>query len=68
VALWNQSGNAPDVSGCGGKCFKVKYLGVFYVTGYNTVTNAVTGYFSTMSASGAFSPTPGPIQTIALVK
>lgn len=68
VALWNESGNAPDVSGCGGKCFKVKYLGVFYVTGYNNVTNAVTGYFSTMSAAGAFSPVPGPIQTIALVK
>ena len=68
AALWDVSGDAPGTSGCGGKCFHVKYMGVFFVTGYDTVNDAVTGYFQTMSAAGEFSTAPGPIQTIALVK
>jgi Flp pilus assembly protein TadG len=69
VAMWDTFGNAPgQSSSCGGKCFHVKYMGVFYVTGYDTGTDAVTGYFSTMAASGGFTVNPGPITTIALVR
>jgi len=69
VGMWDIAGNAPGQSaGCGGKCFHIKYMGVFYVTGYDTGTDAVTGYFSTMAASGGFTTSPGPITTIALVK
>jgi len=69
VALWDTYGNAPGASsGCGGKCFHVKYLGVFYVTQYNTSTNAVVGYFQTMANSGSLSTTPSPIKMFALVQ
>jgi Flp pilus assembly protein TadG len=69
VAMWDTFGAAPgNPSGCGGKCFHVKYMGVFYVTGYDTVNDAITGYFSTMNNAGPFSPSPGPIEMRALVK
>jgi len=69
VAMWDQSGNAPGVSGCGGKCFRVKALGVFYVMRYNTGSDAVEGYFQTLSeVGGGFVPAPGAIEMNALVR
>lgn len=69
VALWDRFGDAPHYStGCGGKCFHIKYMGVFYVTGYDTATDAVMGYFSTMNSAGPFSVAPGPIEMRALVQ
>ena len=70
IALWDQSGDAPHFnSGCGGKCFHVKYMGVFYVTGYNESTDAVKGFFQTMSdPGGGFVAAPGPVGKNALVR
>jgi Flp pilus assembly protein TadG len=70
VAMWAETGNAPHFpSGCGGKCFKIKYLGIFYVSGYNTTTNAIQGYFSgLLNAAGGFVNAAGPIQKNALVQ
>jgi Flp pilus assembly protein TadG len=67
VALWDQAGNAPGVS-CGGKCFHVKYMGVFYVTQWDDVNKAVVGYFQTMDSDGGFVAAPGPIIKRALVQ
>lgn len=72
MTMWATSGNAPGVSGCGGACFLVKYIGVFAVTGYTKGTGSnpdgVTGYFSALVTSGQFSGTPGPVKRIALVQ
>jgi Flp pilus assembly protein TadG len=46
--------------------FRVKYVGVFRVTGY--ASGGIVGYFRAMNADGAFSPKPGPVQKTALVK
>ena len=67
LALWAESGNAPGASGCGGKCFLVKYIGVFYVTEY-VKGDGVRGYFSTLATQGRFSPLPSLIKKIALVQ
>jgi hypothetical protein len=67
LALWAESGNAPGASGCGGKCFLVKYIGVFYVTEY-VRGDGVRGYFSTLATQGRFSPLPSLIKKIALVQ
>lgn len=72
IAMWASYGDAPGTTGCGGKCFLVKYLGVFAVTGYTKATggnpDGVTGYFSSLLSSGSFSGAPGPIKKIALVQ
>jgi Flp pilus assembly protein TadG len=68
AAMWDTVGNAPGVSGCGGKCFHIKYMSVFYVTGWDDAAGAVTGYFKTMAAAGPFTTVPGPVRTIVLVK
>lgn len=72
IAMWASFGNAPGTTGCGGKCFLIKYLGVFAVTGYTKATggnpDGVTGYFSSLLSSGSFSGAPGPIKKIALVQ
>jgi len=68
AALWDNVGNAPGTSGCGGKCFHIKYMGVFFVTGYDDTNNAVTGFFKTMSSAGGFVAKPGPILRMALVQ
>jgi hypothetical protein len=70
IALWDQSGNAPHFSsGCGGKCFHVNYMGVFYVTGYDDASDSVTGYFQSMSdPGGGFIASPGPVGKNALVR
>ena len=67
IALWAESGNAPGASSCGGKCFLVKYVGVFYVTEY-VKDDGVVGYFSTLATQGRFSPLPSLIKKIALVQ
>jgi hypothetical protein len=70
--MWASYGDAPGTTGCGGKCFLIKYLGVFAVTGYTKATggnpDGVTGYFSSLLSSGSFSGAPGPIKKIALVQ
>lgn len=72
IAMWASYGDAPGVNGCGGKCFLIKYIGVFAVTGYVKGTglqaDGVTGYFSSLASSGAFTPNPSPIKKIALVQ
>lgn len=67
VALWAESGDAPHASGCGGKCFRVQYVGVFNVTAYLKDEGA-RGYFTSLAAHGRFSPIPSLIKTIGLVK
>lgn len=67
VALWAESGTPPGASGCGGKCFLVKYVGVFYVTEY-VKGDGVKGYFTTLATQGRFSPLPSLIKKIALVQ
>lgn len=68
IAIWSVYGNAPKYpSGCGGKCFQVKYLGVFAVREFDT-TNGVRGYFSSLVSAGQFTGAPGPIKKIALVR
>lgn len=68
MALWANVGNAPNYpSGCGGKCFQVKYLGVFAITGYDK-NNGVYGYFSSLLSSGQFMGVPGPVKRLALVQ
>jgi hypothetical protein len=67
IAMWAESGNAPGTSGCGGKCFLVKYVGVFYVTEY-VKGEGVQGYFTSLATQGRFSPIPSLIKKIALVQ
>ncbi len=67
IALWAVSGDAPGASGCGGKCFLVKYVGVFYVTEY-VKGEGVRGYFTSLATQGSFSPIPSLIKKIALVQ
>ena len=60
------NGPADDCTGC----FHVKYVGVFYVTGYNHSGNSINGYFGglTTAASSGFTPKPGPISKNAPVQ
>jgi len=67
IAMWAESGNAPRASGCGDKCFLVKYVGVFYVTEY-VKDEGVRGYFTSLATQGRFSPIPSLIKKIALVQ
>ena len=72
VAIWDSFGASPhgycSASG-NGACYHVKYIGIFYITGYNHSTNSVKGYFSAMGdPTGGFSPKVGPIQKTALVQ
>jgi Flp pilus assembly protein TadG len=67
TAIWDTYGNGPG-GHCSG-CYHVKYMGIFYVTGYNKATNSVTGYFSALTAAaGGFVAKPGPISKNALVQ
>lgn len=70
VAIWDTYG--PSTNGNCSGCYHVKYMGVFYVTGYQgPPQNNVTGYFSALTASpqaGGFSASPGPISKNALVR
>ena len=73
AAIWDRAGTAVDangntVSGCGGKCFHVKYLGEFSILGYSNSVKSIYGYFNTMTTAGGFTDAPGPVQVIALVK
>lgn len=72
VAIWDTFGASPHgyCSATGNSaCYHVKYVGIFYVTGYNHSGNSVKGYFSAVGdPTGGFSPKIGPIQKTALVK
>lgn len=67
VAIWDTYGNSPH--GYCSSCFHVKYMGVFYVTGWNgPPNNQVTGYFSSLGTDATgFVAKPGPITKNALV-
>jgi len=73
VALWDTFGASPHgfcAATGNNACYHVKYIGVFYVTGYNHSGNSVKGYFSSVgdpSASG-FTTSSAPIQKNALVQ
>lgn len=67
IAIWSDFGDPPGASGCGGKCFKVRYLGVFAVTGFKK-DEGVYGYFSALASTGTFSPLPSPVKKIGLVQ
>ena len=56
---------------CTPRCFQVKIVGVFVVTGFTkspSGDDGIIGYFSAIASSGTLSATPTPIQKIALVK
>jgi Flp pilus assembly protein TadG len=73
VAIWDTYGASPHgycASSGNNACYHIKYIGIFYVTGYNHGTNSVKGYFSAVgdpTASG-FSTSAGPISKNALVQ
>lgn len=67
IAMWAESGSPPGAPGCGGKCFRVKYVGVFYATEY-VKDEGIRGYFSSLALQGRFSPIPSLIKKIALVQ
>ena len=69
VAIWDRYGNSPR--GFCSPCYHIKYMGVFYVTGYQgPPDNNVLGYFSSLTdpSAGGFVPKPGPIVKNALVQ
>lgn len=71
--IWSSTATAgTTTANCPPQCFRVKYIGVFVVTGYVTQpgpnNEGVTGYFQTLVTSGAFSPNPSPLKKIALVQ
>jgi Flp pilus assembly protein TadG len=68
VAMW-----ATENDGiCTPRCFQVKYVGVFVVTGYSktpgNAADGIWGYFTTLATTGSFSVNPSPVQKIGLVK
>ena len=73
VAIWDTYGASPHgncAASGNNACYHIKYVGIFYVTGYNHAGNSVKGYFSSVAdptASG-FSASSGPIQKTALVQ
>src|SRR5438552_427285 len=70
IAMWSVEGQPPG-GGCNPRCYRVKYTGVFVVTKYTKDPHAgdgLWGYFSSMSTTGSFTETPGPLKTIALVR
>ena len=69
AAIWDTYGNSSQ-GFCSG-CYHVKYMGVFYITGYNgPPNNQVMGYFSSIGnpAGSGFVAKPGPIPKNALVQ
>ena len=76
MAMWANYHTDPTANGvtvnCPPRCFQVKYIGVFVVTGYQTNpaqgNEGVTGYFSTLSSAGGFSSIPSPLKKIVLVQ
>lgn len=69
LAMWDSSNVAPG----GNLMLRVKYVGVFAIVSFQDgsakAPDQVTGYFSSMATSGAFSASPTPITgSIALVQ
>jgi hypothetical protein len=67
VAMWATENDAV----CTPKCFQVKMLGVFVVTGFQKSASGddgIIGYFSSIPSNGSMSMTPSPIRKIGLVK
>jgi Flp pilus assembly protein TadG len=68
VAMWATENDGV----CSPRCFQVKYVGVFVVTGYTksagTAPDGISGYFSTLATTGTFTDSPSPIQKIGLIK
>jgi hypothetical protein len=74
VAIWDTYGASTRGICSGGtssSCFHIKYMGVFYVTGYDGAhgNNNIMGYFSAIGTDGGgFVPKPGPVIKNALVE
>lgn len=68
IAMWATENDAV----CTPRCFQVRLIGVFVVTGYTKsatgTDDGIAGYFSSIPSSGTLSMTPSPIQKIGLVK
>jgi Flp pilus assembly protein TadG len=67
LAMWDQSNGSPGNN----LKVRVKYVGVFAVTGFKggAGSDQVKGYFSSMATTGSFSATPSPTTgSIALVQ
>lgn len=67
IALWANENDGV----CTPRCFLVKMIGVFVVTGYTKTaqgTDGIDGYFSSIPTSGSFTQFPTPITKIGLVK
>jgi hypothetical protein len=62
IAIWDVASRsiAPHYS------FRVKYVGAFFVTGFSK--DGVTGYFQSIASTGSFTPEPGPLSKVALVR
>jgi hypothetical protein len=67
IALWATE----DDGVCTPRCFQVKMVGVFVVTGYTkspSGDDGIIGYFASIPTSGTFTNVPTPITKIGLVK
>ena len=67
IALWATE----DDGFCKPRCFQVKMVGVFVVTGYTKTSSGddgILGYFSSIPTTGSFTNVPTPITKIGLVK
>ena len=68
IVLWDIS----DKSIASPNAFRVKYVGAFYVTGFEAgqggSLDGVTGYFHSLASTGTFYPGPGPLPKAALVR
>jgi hypothetical protein len=68
IVVWDLD----DRSVAAPNAFRVKYIGVFHLTGFSKGTGSspdgVTGYFQTLASTGSFNPAPGPVKKTALVQ
>lgn len=68
IVLWDLN----DRGVAAPNAFRVKYIGVFVVTGFSKGSggspDGVTGYFQSIATAGTFTPVPGPAKKVALVQ
>jgi Flp pilus assembly protein TadG len=64
MAMWDINNGG---SGAGLQ-FRVKYVGVFAVEHFSMIGSQITGYFSSMAASGGLTSSPSPITESVLVQ
>lgn len=68
IVLWDLNDRAIAAP----NAFRVKYIGIFFLTGFSKgmqgAPDGVTGYFQSIASAGAFTPLPGPLKKVALVQ